>query len=61
MQVFAAMRTQWRVGMSGPTGLDYAALPEVWRRCQVAPHQRNEVFLDLQVLEQAALAAMHED
>lgn len=29
LQVFQAMRTQWNVGMSGPIGLRYEALPVV--------------------------------
>ena len=59
--VFLTMRTQWRVGMNGPTGLDYAALPECWRRCGIKPADRDETFASLQIMEQAALAAMHED
>ena len=55
------MRTQWRVGMNGPTGLDYSALPECWRRCGIKPADRHETFASLQIMEQAALAAMHED
>ena len=59
--VFLAMRTQWRTGMAGPTGLDYAALPELWRRCGIKAAERDGVFADLQTLELAALAVMHED
>jgi uncharacterized protein DUF1799 len=55
-RVFEAMRTQWRMAMGGPTGLDYAALPEVWRRCKVPQAERDQVFDDLQVMEYAALA-----
>lgn len=53
------MRTQWRVGMAGYTGLDYSVLPEIWRRCKVPPDERDTVFSDLQVIELAALSAMH--
>lgn len=31
VQLFIAMGTQWRSGMNGATGLDYAALPIVAR------------------------------
>lgn len=58
-RVFLAMQTQWRTGMSGPTGLDYGALPEVWRRLKVLPAERDETFADLRVIEIAALNAMH--
>lgn len=61
VRVLLAMRTQWRTGMSGRTGLDYSALPEIWRRLKVPPADRDEVFEALQHLELAALEAMHED
>lgn len=60
VRVFLAMRTQWRTGPAGRTGLDYGALPEVWRRLKVPPAERDEVFSMLGVLEMAALSAMHD-
>lgn len=65
--VFVAMLTQWRTaGIDGEgtiirTGLDYSALPEVWRRCKIASADRGEVFDDLRVLEDAALDKMREN
>lgn len=59
VRVFLAMGTQWRVGAGGPTGLDYGALPEIWRRLEVPPDERDAVFMDLRVLEGAALDEMH--
>lgn len=53
--VFLAMRTQWRVGMGGFTGMDYAALPEVWRRTKTPPGDRDEIFEALRVMEIGAL------
>lgn len=44
--------------MSGPTGLDYSALPEIWRRLKVKKKDRDQVFADLQVMELAALSVM---
>ena len=35
LQIFGALQTQWRVGMAGATGLDYAALPTVMELYQV--------------------------
>lgn len=61
VRVFLTMRTQWRPGPGGATGLDYSALPEVWRRTQTKPADRDDVFHALQMLESAALTAMHED
>lgn len=59
VRVFQAMGTQWRVGSAGPTGLDYGVLPEIWRRLRVPPDQRDAVFMDLRVIEGAALEQMH--
>jgi hypothetical protein len=57
--VFSVMRTQWRAGMGGLYGLDLNVLPEVWRRLQVPPAQRNDVFESLLVMEGSALKFMH--
>ena len=54
-EVFAALQTQWRVGMGGPTGLDYAAVPVVMEMQEVAPGDRRRVFEDLRVMEAEAL------
>lgn len=53
--VFLALRTQWRIGMAGPTGLDYAVLPAVLRLEGVAAKDRAQMFEDLRVMEAAAL------
>lgn len=53
------MSTQWHVSMGGPTGLNYAALPELWRRLKVPRKQRDAAFADLQILEAAALETIH--
>jgi hypothetical protein len=58
LQVLSAMQTQWRCGPSGAIGLDYTVLTEIWRRCKVPPAQRDTVFRDLQVMEDAALAEL---
>ena len=57
--VFLAMRTQWRSGFNGPTGLDYSALPEVWKRLNVPKKKRDRVVDDLRVIESGALNEMH--
>jgi hypothetical protein len=54
------MLTQWRVlispmGTLVHTGLDYSALPEVWRRTKTPPKDRDDVFDCLRVMEDAAL------
>lgn len=55
VRVFAALGTQWRVGFSGITGLDYNAIPVVLRIKDVPRSQWRDVFEDLRVLERAAL------
>lgn len=52
------MATQWRVGMGGATGLDYGVLPEIWRRTKTPIEDRDEVFDDLRIMEDAALETM---
>lgn len=56
--VFQSMSTQWRMGMNGPTGLDYNVLPEMWKRLEIRKRYRNRVFSDLQDMERAALRVM---
>lgn len=64
--VFMAMGTQWlwaSAGMGGAhrVGLNYAALPELWRRLRVPPADRDAVFADLQLMEMTALETFRED
>lgn len=58
--IFADMLTQWRVGHSGATGLDYSALPVVFNIRQIKKAKRADIFDGLQVMERAALVAMAE-
>jgi Phage related hypothetical protein (DUF1799). len=52
------MATQWRIGMNGPTGLDYNVLPEMWRLFSVKKKDRETVFFDIQEMERVALSVM---
>lgn len=58
-EAFAALLTQWRVGMSGATGLDYAAIPATLDMLGVSA-DRRALFADLRAMEAAALDAMRE-
>jgi hypothetical protein len=58
--VFQALGTQWRTGMGGPSGLDYAVIPVAMRLCNVPRLEWQQLFDDLRVMEAAALAVMHE-
>ena len=55
------MGTQWRCGPGGAYGLDYGALPEVWRRTKTPIEDRDEVFAALQIMERAALDEMRKE
>jgi uncharacterized membrane protein len=55
VNTFIAMATQWRIGMNGATGLDYAALPFVMRRTGVTTAEHDDVFESLRIMEDAAL------
>ncbi len=58
VSVFLTLGTQWRVGLSGPTGLDYNVLPTVLRLNAVPRKDWPDIFADLRVLEAAALETM---
>lgn len=60
LELFAALQTQWRIGMGGPTGLDYAALPAVMDLQHIAAPERPEVFESLRVMEAEALRVFAE-
>ncbi|MDN0096559.1 DUF1799 domain-containing protein [Yersinia rohdei] len=55
--VIRAMSTQWRTGMSGPTGLDYGCLSQVmdW----VGVESKATVFDDIRHMESVALSVIH--
>ena len=53
------MGTQWRTGMSGPTGLDYNALPIVMKLEGVQMRDRQDVFDCVRIMESAALKLIH--
>lgn len=59
--IFQDMLTQWRVGMSGATGLDYAALPAVLGLRGILHDEQSQIFDDIQIMERAALRAMRDD
>lgn len=59
VRLFLRLRTQWRIGMGGPTGLDYGVLPLLIDRAAMSFDEWDELMHDLQTLEYAALAEMH--
>lgn len=61
VHVFVAMATQWRTGMGGPVGLDYAALPAVLRLTGAPRGTWPQTFEDIRVMEAEALKVMGEN
>ena len=55
--MFVACSTQWRHGMSGPTGLDYSAVQATMMMLGVGLDP--EVFQGVRYAEKGALAAMN--
>lgn len=61
LDLFIALRTQWRTGMNGPTGLDYTAVLDLIRFLAPGPDKARDLFADMQVMESAALEQIAED
>lgn len=59
--MFDSVFTQWRVGMGGPTGLDYNAVYPLLDRAAKDPQEWDEMFSDIQVMEGAALKQMSDN
>jgi len=60
VHLFCRLRTQWRVGMGGPSGLDYAAVYPLIDRLQLDPDEWDLLLEDIRTLEHAALNAMNQ-
>ena len=61
IQLFRQMATQWRIGMNGPTGLDYQTLFLLIDRQELSKEDAAQMFDDMRVCEAAALEAMFEN
>lgn len=59
--VWLQCQTQWRVGMSGATGLDYAGVRALLDEIDWTPGpERRQIFDGVRVLERATLEAWAE-
>jgi hypothetical protein len=58
--LFRSLRTQWQVGMGGPVGLNFVVAYHRMDRMGLAPAEYDQLDQDLQIMEAAALQAMHE-
>ena len=61
VNLFSRLSTQWRVGFSGPTGLDYGAAWLLIDRMRLPDAEADEMFDGVQVMERAAMDAMNEN
>ena len=59
--LFSNLSTQWRIGMGGPTGLDYAAVYPLLDRAAKDSQEWDEMFSDIHVMEGAALKQMSDN
>ena len=60
VNLFSSVLTQWRMGPTGPVGLDYAGVEATMRMKMVPSKERGAMLDDLRVMERAALAAIRE-
>lgn len=61
LMLFASLGSQWRVGPSGPYGLDYNVLYHKMDRMNLTAEEYAELEEDIRVLEQSALDEMHKE
>lgn len=59
VRIFDDLSTQWRVGMNGPTGLDYGVIPAVLRARGIPRKEWNTIFDAIRVMEPVALQEIH--
>lgn len=57
--LFCDLQTQWRVGMSGPTGLDYGVMYRMIDRMKLSDADAEDLDYDVRAMESEALSAMH--
>ena len=58
--LFSSLSTQWRIGMSGPTGLDYNVLFARMERMKLGDEAHELLFQDIRVIESEALSILNE-
>ncbi|QPN47998.1 DUF1799 domain-containing protein [Priestia aryabhattai] len=58
--LFEALGTQWRLGLGGPSGLDYATIPAAASMLGIKRRELTSIFPDLRIMEHEALTVMAE-
>lgn len=59
LTLYSRLRTQWRVGMGGPIGLDMTVFFHELDRKKVPPELYDDMLWKLQIIEGAALTQLH--
>jgi Phage related hypothetical protein (DUF1799) len=59
ISLFSSVSTQWRMGMGGPTGLDYVALFARMDRMKLDDQTHERLFQDIRVIESEALSILN--
>jgi hypothetical protein len=59
--LFVDLRSQWRMGPGGPTGLDYLVLYRELDERGFAGEAREQLKADIREMERAALGALYDD
>lgn len=59
ISLFSSVSTQWRMGMGGPTGLDYNVLFARMDRMKLDDQAYEHLFQDIRVIESEALSILN--
>lgn len=59
ISLFSSVSTQWRMGFSGPTGLDYNVLFARMNRMKLSDQEYEDLFQDIRVIESEALTTIN--
>lgn len=59
INLFCSISTQWRIGMAGPTGLDYNVLFARMGRMALTDEAHERLFQDIRVVESEALTIIN--
>mgnify|MGYP000971051948 CR=1 FL=1 len=58
--LFASVRTQWRVGLGGVVGLDYGVVDSRIDRLRLPDEEREEIEAEIQIMEFAVLDVLRQ-
>lgn len=59
IRLFSSLQTQWRVGMNGPTGIDYNVLFTRMSQMKLSEQDHEWMFDDIRTIESEALSIMN--